>query len=47
MNMKRSFCFLYLKELSTEINTIQLHDSNRLSVQINLTKEHERMFWFL
>ena len=28
MNAKRMFCFLYLKELSTEINTIPLHDSN-------------------
>ena len=28
MNAKRTFCFLYLKELSTEINTIPLHDSN-------------------
>ena len=28
MNVKRTFCFLYLKELSTEINTIPLHYSN-------------------
>ena len=28
MNAKRTFCFLYFKELSKEISTIPLHDSN-------------------
>ena len=53
MNAKRTFCFLYLKKLSTEINTIPLNDYNLPRTKLEgyqnkqtWQKNTKKRFWF-